>query len=150
MILPSTFLELEAAPEWPALLAEYAAESAVEGMPPPTGKMETYRALNAGGVLHVFAAWNDGALAGFIFVLAAPLPHYSVVTAVSESFFVAKAHRHTGAGLKLLRAAEDKAREIGSPGLVVSAPFAGRLFKVLPRCGYGEVSRIFFKKMTDA
>lgn len=146
-VRPSTFAELESEREWPALLAEYAAESGIDGMPPPTGKMDTYRALNAAGVLHIFGAWIGEELVGFIFVLAAPLPHYSVVTAVSESFFVASAHRGTGSGIRLLRAAEDKAREIGSPGLIVSAPFAGRLFDVLPRCGYTEVSRVFFKKV---
>ncbi len=150
MIRRNTFAEVEAAPEWPALLAEYAAESAIDGMPPPTGKMETYRALHAAEVLHIFGAWLDDALVGFIFVLAAPLPHYSVIMAVSESFFVAKAHRASGAGIKLLRMAEDKAREIGSPGLLVSAPYAGKLFEVLPRCGYVETSRIFFKKVSDA
>lgn len=150
MIRPSTFSEVEAAAEWPALIAEYAAEAGTEGMPPPTGKMETYRALNAAGVLHIFGAWLDEALVGFIFVLAAPLPHYSVITAVSESFFVAKVHRGTGAGIKLLRAAEAKAAEIGSPGLLVSAPYGGKLFEVLPRSGYVETSRVFFKKVSDA
>lgn len=149
MIRASTFLEVETAPEWPALLAEYAAESAIPGMPLPTGKMGTYRALHEAGVLHIFGAWMDDALVGFIFVLAAPLPHYSIIMAVSESFFVAKAHRGTGAGIKLLRAAEAKAAEIGSPGLLVSAPYAGRLFEVLPRCGYAEVGRTFFKKKVN-
>ncbi len=150
MIRPGTIAKLEAAPSFPALLAEYAAESAIEGMPPPSARMETYRALDEAGALHVLEAVAGDELVGFITVLSAPLPHYGRTVAVSESFFVARAHRHTGAGLKLLRAAEDKAREIGSPGLVVSAPFAGRLFEVLPRCGYAEVSRIFFKKVTDA
>lgn len=149
MIRASTVAELEAAPTFAALLAEYATESAVDGLPPPSAKMETYRALNEMGALHVLAVWHDDTLAGFITILAAPLPHYGRTVAVSESFFVAKAHRSTGAGLKLLRAAEDKAREMGSPGLLVSAPFAGRLFEVLPRVGYAEVGRTFFKKVNN-
>lgn len=148
MIRPSTVIELEAAPSFPDLLAEYAAESAIEGMPPPAARMETYRALHDAGVLHVLAAWVDGVLAGFITVLAAPLPHYGRIVAVSESFFVARAHRSTGAGLKLLHAAEDKARELGSPGLLVSAPYEGDLFRVLPRIGYAETNRVFFKKVS--
>lgn len=148
MIRPSTVAELEAAPAFPDLLAEYAAESAIEGMPPPSAKMETYRALHDAGLLHVLAAWVDGVLAGFITVLAAPLPHYGRTVAVSESFFVARAHRSTGAGLKLLRAAENKARELGSPGLLVSAPYEGDLFRVLPRIGYAETNRVFFKKVS--
>ena len=148
MIRASTVAELEAAPTFPALLAEYAAESAIEGMPPPSARMETYRALHDMGTLHVLAAWAGDTLAGFITVLAAPLPHYGCTVAVSESFFVARAYRSTGAGLKLLHAAENKARELGSPGLLVSAPYEGDLFRVLPRVGYTETNRVFFKKVS--
>lgn len=149
MIRPCTVAELEAAPTFADMLAEYAAESAIEGMPPPSARMETYHALSDMGALHVLAAWAGDTLAGFITVLAAPLPHYGRTVAVSESFFVAKAHRSTGAGLKLLHAAEDRARELGSPGLLVSAPFEGDLFKVLPRVGYAETNRVFFKKVSN-
>jgi len=62
---------------------------------------------------------------------------------VAESFYVAKASQKTGAGMRLLRAAEKKARELGAPGLLVSTPFGGRLFVVLPRLNYAETNRIF-------
>ena len=35
---------------------------------------------------------------------------------------------------------------MASPGLFVTAPFDGDLFKVLPRVGYGEAARVFFKR----
>lgn len=146
-IAPSTVAGISNAPEFPALAAEYAAESAIDGLPPPAAKMATYRQLERAGMLHAIAARHDDALVGFITVLAPVLPHYSVPVAVSESFFVARAHRCTGAGLRLLRAAEDKARALGSPGLLVSAPFEGNLFKVLPRVGYVETNRVFFKQV---
>lgn len=145
----SSIAALEAAPNIDALLAEYAAESAIAGLPPPAAKVETYRRLEAAGLLHTFTALHDGELAGFITVLASDLPHYGTTVAVSESFFVAQTHRKSGAGLRLLRAAEDKARALGSPGLLVSAPFGGRLFEVLPRVGYRETNRVFFKKVSD-
>ena len=69
--------------------------------------------------------------------------------ATTERFFV-KAHRKTGAGLRLLRAAEEKARALGSPGLLVTAPFEGDLFQVLPRVGYQETNRVFFKSLAEA
>ena len=148
IVQPSTIATLEAAPSFPALLAEYAAESAIEGMPPPQARMPQYHALETAGALSVLEARTEaGDLIGFLTILSAPLPHYGRTLAVSESFFVAKAHRSTGAGLKLLRAAEDKTRDMGSPGLLVSAPYEGDLFKVLPRVGYGEVGRTFFKKV---
>lgn len=147
IIASSTVAKISTAAEFPALAAEYAAESAIDGLPPPAAKMETYRQLERAGMLHAFSARLDDALIGFITVLAPILPHYGVPVAVSESFFVAKTHRGTGAGLRLLRAAEDKARALGSPGLLVSAPFEGALLKVLPRIGYVETNRVFFKKV---
>lgn len=145
----SSVAELEGDPGLAALLAEYAGESSIAGMPPPVAKMESYRELEARGLLQVLSATHGGRVIGFLTLLAPVLPHYGVPVAVSESFFVARADRGTGAGLQLLRAAEDMARRLGSPGLLVSAPFEGDLFKVLPRIGYAEASRVFFKKVSD-
>ncbi len=150
LVSQSTVEGIMAAPAFDALVAEYAAEAAIEGLPPPNAKLEAYLQLEAIGLLHAFSAIAGGSLVGFISLLASPLPHYGLPIAVSESFFVAQAHRKSGAGLRLLALAERKARELGSPGLLVSAPFAGRLFELLPRCGYAETSRIFFKRLTDA
>ena len=55
--------------------------------------------------------------------------------------------RHHLIGLKLLAAAEEKARELKSLGLLVSAPFGGNLWELLPRCRYVETNRVFFKKV---
>ena len=145
----SSVAEIAAAPNLAELLAEYAAESAIAALPPPAGKIETYRHLEAAGMLHVFSATHEGRLIGYITVLAPVLPHYSAVVAVTESFFVAKVHRKTGAGLKLLRAAEQKAAALGSPALLVSAPFGGDLAEVLPHVGYVETNRVFCKPLAS-
>jgi GNAT superfamily N-acetyltransferase len=148
-IAKSSIAAIAGAREFAAIAAEYAAEAAIDGLPPPAAKMETYRQLEAAGMLQAFSALEDGALIGFVTLLAPVLPHYGVAVAVCESFFVAGAHRRTGAGLRLLSAAEDAARALGSPGLLVSAPFGGRLFEILPRRGYVETNRVFFKKVAD-
>lgn len=135
-------------PAFPALLAEYAAESAIAGMPAPEVKMAQYGDLEANGFLQAFEAAEDGELAGFITVLSAPLPHFGRTVAVSESFFVTSGHRGF-AGLKLLVAAERQALAIGSPGLLVSAPVNSRLAALLPKCGYTETSRVFFKAVDN-
>jgi GNAT superfamily N-acetyltransferase len=146
-VAPCRVADLEAAPDFPALADEYAAETHLDGMPPPNARWPQYHALEDAGLLTAFAAKEGEALLGFITVLAAPLPRYAEPVAMCESFFVARAYRRTGAGLRLLRAAERKAKEIGSRGLIVNAPYAGRLFEVLPRLGYGEAARIFFKRV---
>lgn len=142
-----SFRVLEAQAAFPALVAEYAAECGMEGLPPPSAKFETYRDLDDKGLLHVLATFAEQDLTGFLLLLVPVLPHYSVGVAVSESFFVGRAHRCSGAGLKLLRAAEHLSCELNAAGLLVSAPFEGDLFKVLPRVGYREANRVFFKSV---
>jgi GNAT superfamily N-acetyltransferase len=147
---PGSIDALAAAPTIDALLLEYAEEGAIDGLPRPWPRWDLYRAIEARGHLHVIAAEVAGQLVGFITVLTAPLPRYTEPVAMSESFFVARAHRKSGAGLKLLRAAEAKARALGAQGLLVSAPSGGTLAEVLPRVGYRETNRAFFRTLGHA
>lgn len=142
-----TIAEMERDENFPALFREYAEDSAILDLPPPDEKLAAYRAIERSGIFHVYGAFVGDGLAGFISVLLPVIPHYGVAVGVTESFFVAKAHRKSGAGLKLLRAAEDMARTAGAPALMVSAPFGGRLAEVLPRQGYKETNRVFLRKL---
>lgn len=154
VIKPVTIAELEAAPNIYALLDEYAAESAIEGLPHPSAKAETYKNLEASGWLKAFAAWKhyndeeDDELVGFITVLSPVMPHYDQLIATVESFFVAHAHRSSGAGIKLKRTAEDHAQAIGSPGLLICAPNNGGSLATLLSLSsdYTETNRVFFKR----
>ena len=149
-VLATTCAELFAAPNLEALIAEYSAEAMIEGMPDPAARLMTYEALEQRGMLFPFGAFDQGCLVGFIAVLATVVPHYATPLACTESFFVAKACRSSGAGLVLLDLAEKKARELGATGLLVSAPVDGALARLLPRCGYADASRVFFKRFYDA
>jgi GNAT superfamily N-acetyltransferase len=145
-IEPATVEEIRTAPNFDELAAEYALESRLEEMPWPRVDWETYRRLEDAGALHVFSARTDDAvLVGFVVMIISMVPEYGVRLACTEAFFVAKAHRHSAAGLKLLAVVEARARELKAPGIVVSAPFGGKLAEVLPRCRFREVGRTFFK-----
>ena len=146
-IRPCTASEVINSPEFPALRAEYAAESAVRGLPDPAEKEAMYQLMEANGAFQLFGAFLGAELVGFVAVLAPVLPHYGIPIAVTESLFVAAAHRKTGAGMALIRQAERHARAIGSPGLLVSAPSGGRLCAILPRIGYHETNRAFLKQL---
>lgn len=129
----------------PGLLAEYAGECAIFGLPTPTPDPLRYRTLEDVGMLYVLAAFDGETMLGFVSLLAPTNAHYNVRLAVTESYFVAALHRGTGAGLALLRAAEVLATEENASGLLVSAPHGGRLAEVLPHVGYRETNRVFFK-----
>lgn len=142
-----TVAALVGMPAFPALIEEYGQESAIEGLPPPSARLDIYAALEERGMLHCLWAVEDRELAGFITIVAPTNPHYGKPIAVSESFFVAKRWRPSLAGLKLLVAAEDKARELGVPGLLVTAPMGSRLADLLPKMGFRETNRAFFKRV---
>jgi GNAT superfamily N-acetyltransferase len=142
-----TVAEVMAHPDMPALLAEYASESAIEGLPTPAPSVEDYLTLERSGATFLLGAFHDGALIGFVFVLVYRNPHYSAKIGVSESLFVARAHRKTGAGLALLRTAEHVAEERGAHGLLVSASHRSALCKVLPGTGYTQSNAVFFKAL---
>lgn len=143
-----TVAEFQARPELPALLAEYRAESAVEEFKATAApQWGTYAQLEAMGMLRVLCAFDGPQLVGFASVLASVLPHFGVLMASTESYFVASAARHTGAGLALLRQVQAVAREVGAVGLMVSAPEGSRLARVLAATDMRTSHRIFFKPL---
>lgn len=133
---------------FPALCREYAEESAIAGLPVPQEKVSAYQALEASGsaAFCVYGAFVGNVLIGFVVLLTPVLPHYGAAIAVAESLFVASAYRKTGAGMLLIRRAEQRARDIGSPGMLFSSPSGGRLSVLLPRIGYRETNRVFLKE----
>lgn len=140
--------ELMADPAFPALVMEYGEESAMAGMPTPIVQFSKYDAYEKVGALHVLAARYEGETVGFIAMLANPLnAHYGVPLAVVESFFVFKERRGTGAGIFLLAAAEDLAKKLGSPKLLISAPVGSRLQALLPKIGYAVTNVVFGKDL---
>jgi len=151
----STVEAIRTAPNLDELVNEYAHEVRLPDMPWPRVDWRTYQLLEQAGSLHVFAAREEaasdpGVLVGFVVVIVSMMPEYGVRLACTEAFFVGRAWRHTGAGLKLLVAADAKAREVKAPGLAVSAPLGGKLAEVLPKCGFREIGRTFFKRYSDA
>jgi len=148
LIKKCTVSELETAPNFGALLDEYANECGAKGMPHPKANIEMYRVMESRGMIRVFAALVEGRLIGFVVVFTYVLPHYSEYISSTESIFVSSAERHTGAGLKLLRVAEQAARDTNSRGLLVSAPAGSDFAKVLELTDYKETNRAFFKGFT--
>ncbi len=140
--------EAFASPEFAALCREYAREASIAGLPDPQEKLSAYQALEGAGnaAFRAYGAFVGDMLVGFVVLLTPVLPHYGAVVAVAERLCVASAYRKSGAGMLLIRQAERRAREVGSPGVLFSAPSGGRLAVLLPRIGYRETNRVFFKE----
>lgn len=142
-IEPITSADFFARPETQGLLEEYASECSPEGLPAHNPHQAMYAALQQAGVLKILAAFHDGRMIGFLFMLVSMNPHYSVPLAVTESWFVTPEGRPTGAGLELYRTAKGIARELGAHAFYVSAPMGGKLAAVMHRMGARETNRVF-------
>jgi GNAT superfamily N-acetyltransferase len=142
------FAELIGAPTFDALIREYACYSAIDGMPKPKPHMESYHMLDRSGLMTTFCAYVKDELIGFALLLVNILPHYSVLVANLESFFVAEKHRGTGAGLQLFLLAEDVARKRGAVGMLLAAAVNGQLDRVLARRkSYRKTHNAYFRSL---
>lgn len=148
-IIGIPFSDIENDAELPVLLKEYGEECGIEGLPTPQARFESYRALQNSGSMNIIAAYYDKKLIGFVSILTPVMPHYSIKLCVLESIFVAKDKRNTGAGIRLIKAAEQFSANAGSPGLLISAPYGGDLAELLPKMEYVETNRVFFKKLSN-
>lgn len=141
------YSDLNKMPEFSPMVERYADESAIPGMPRPNRQSQMYLHMEQANLIHWAGAFVDGRLVGFVSLLASVLPHYGAMVGTTESFFVEPEYRKTGAGKMLLREAEKIAASLGAVALLVSAPSGGRLEAVLPRSGYQESNRVFFRRL---
>ena len=148
MIRVCTVAEIESAPTLPDMLLAYGEESRIPEMGEPEASFATYRAMERSGGLHIVGAF-DPELIGFAIVLVYGLPHYGGRLVGSlESFFVGPADRRHGAGLQLLHAAEDLARDLGAIALLVGAPVGSRLDTVMQHnAAYRPTNRVFTRSL---
>ncbi len=142
-----TVSEVMDAENYSALLKEYEAECAAKNAPPVKPHKETYQVMAISGRLQVFGAFLEDKLIGFVNVIVNIAPHYSKILGITESYFVGKAFRPTGAGDMLRRAAEGHAESLNAYGCVITAPTDSVLAEVLEKSDeYEETNRVFFKR----
>jgi GNAT superfamily N-acetyltransferase len=135
LVRKCTVADFESSPNWADLLAEYAKEAALPELGRTSPQMDMYRQIEAAGFFHPAGAFHGYVLAGFILPIVITLPHYGVLAASVESFFVPKTYRRSGVGLKLLAYAESMVTAMGGKAILVSAPAGGVLAQVMPRKG---------------
>lgn len=139
------FAELSTRPEFDFLVSEYADECQISGLPRCVYDSSTYFLLENSGTMQWTAAFVNDSLVGFSSLIVTKMPHYSQILAVTESIFVSKEHRGSGAGMMLIREMEFIARDSGAIAILFSAPVGGCLNKLMPNIGYLHTNEVFFK-----
>lgn len=133
------------------LRKEYSDECSIMGLPSPDEKMAVYPLIEKSGFLHPYGAFIGRKLIGFMAVMTPIIPHYGVAIAVTESIFVGKSYRSTGAGMRLISSAKAHAKSVQSPGLLISTPFGGQLEQVLTNSKeWRKTNSVFFTEFEYA
>lgn len=140
--------DMEREPNLHELFKEYAQESATPELGTPDVQMQAYRQMEAAGALLLLGAYQGDKLVGFLVLIVSVVPHFGRCIASTESFFVTPPARGGGTGIKLLRAAEALAREVGAVAFFVSSPSNGRLVQAMPRMGYRETNRVYMRGLS--
>ena len=144
-IRPCTMAELKSNRNFERLRKEYSDECAIMGLPSPDEKMAVYPILEKSGFMYPYGAFLGRKLVGFMAVMIPIIPHLGVCVAVTESIFVGKNFRSTGAGHRLIAAAKAHAKSVKSPGLLISTPFGGQLEQVLTASKeWRQTNSVFF------
>ena len=143
-----TVEDIETAPGIGDIIGGYAEESAISLLPQPQPLWDVYRNMELSGRFRVIAAFDGERIVGLATVIAPVLmPHYGFNMATMESIFVLRDYRKTGAGIRLLRAAEKASRDAGAKALLMTAPVGGSLDNVLPRIGYANTHNMFCRRL---
>lgn len=129
--------ELFARPEFTALCDAYAAEAGNEEFGLWSIDHSHYLEMEKGLGGQAFAVWDGETLAGFAFAFRVKQPHFDAVDAMFvDALFVAEEYRRTGAGLRLIQALKNHARDAGVKGLLFGARFntnAYRLYEAVAK-----------------
>lgn len=128
-VIPVSYSEILAAPNSIELIRSYAAECSVPDAKPQS---TMYESMEKAGLLKCFAAYLSDQLVGFVSVLAVVMPHTGRLLVNGESIFVEPAQRSTGAGERLIVAAEKYADSVHAP-LTWLPRVGSQLDKILSR-----------------
>lgn len=133
------------APNFRSILNAYEEECAIPEFRGANPKMDIYQALESMNKLLVIGAFSDDKLAGILIVVVTEFPHFSCLTASTESFFVDHDHRKCGTGRRMIDLAASLAKDMGAKGLFMSAVADSRLEKAAPLMGFRRTNTQFFK-----
>lgn len=107
-----------------------------------------YRELEAIGQFFALGLYADGELIGYSGNFIGPHIHYADLTVCNNDvLFVAKPYRQSRAGMQLIRATEDEARERGARLMLWHAKERTALAELMPRIGYSVQDIIFSKEI---
>ena len=109
---------------------------------------ERYRRLESSGILRVFAARDEGRLAGYATIIVfKSLRRRNLTTAQEEAIYLAPEYRRGGAGLRFIRYIEGEMQKECEMIIWHSPLVNPTLGIVLSKMGYTKTHEVFIRRL---
>lgn len=113
-------------------------------------RVELYASLESAGQVIAVGAFDGDKLFGYAVSFLSRHAHYAdLLVCQNDVLFVAKARRHSAAGIRLIRGSERLAAERGAGMFIWHAKPRTALESLLPRLGYGVQDVLYSKALTS-
>lgn len=119
-------------------------ESHVQSGPAPVA--EAYRMMERQNIVIAFGAFDGTELIGYVILFVVPHHHYGFLFAQHDVLFVRKDKRTSSAGWRLIRAAEDAARDRGALFVTWHAKHGSGLAAAFGKRDEYEMEDIIYRK----
>ena len=109
---------------------------------------EKYRAAEEQGTIFILAAWQEDVLVGYSVNFVTNHLHYADMKLCSNDLlFIKKEYRAGRVGMRMMKATEAKAKDLGCKLMLWHAKENTPLAAILPRMKYGVQDIIFSKEI---
>ncbi len=108
----------------------------------------TYMKLQATGILYIVTARSAGKLVGYVSLIVKEHVHYKdVLMATDDIHFLHPDWRKGGTGLRMLKFAEQKMREMGVKVMALRTKVASNHGVLFERLGYEPMDVVYLKRL---
>lgn len=114
---------------------------------PPSPNLELYDALINAHALIVLGAFDGDTLVGYATAMLFRHPHYEMTLCQHDLLYLMPAYRQGSAGLRLMQAVEEEARERGAFRIAWHAKPGSTFDHLLQRKGYSTEETIYQKEL---
>lgn len=133
-------------PEFGQIVEDYRNESGNPDLGEAVPSREFYERMASAGALRCVVAYDGSRIVGIVLVVATIYPHFGKTVASVESLWLDRSHRAGGSGLKLIRKAQEVARDMGAAGIYYGARVGSRQAELYGRL-FTPMNTLFWKKL---
>ncbi len=131
----------------PALIADYAQGARYKSFDKQVD-LDMYKSLYGAGVLDITGVFDEGCLVGFFTIILTRIPHAKgQKIASADSLFLAPRCRKGVAGVRLIKAIRQRAKDLGADTLFIATGTDTKADRLLSHLGMERLSTMWAERL---